>query len=417
MQNELLEEKPLLLVFPHNVMAHYLRCIQLAKRLQPQFKIKFLYSKRYASYVNSAGFETFDATTLDADKVQQCMECFDFSWLNERDLSMIYRDQVKVINDLKPVAVLGDMAPTLKMAAEKTGVFYWSIINGYMSRYYAFVRRMPRRYPLYKLFNLLPTSLYSYFTNVGEHIYFHDIHRPFSKIRKRGGLATKHSYMQEMEGDLNLICDLPEIFPQKELPENYLFTPPLFQEINNNNESIISKLDPKRKTILINMGSTGNWKKVSFINNVQYQEYNIVTAGDTDKIINGVNVFSYPFVNNSHLFNLVDLVICHGGNGTCYQALSHGIPVLALSTHVEQDYNVDGLERSQLGMSLNDIKEQDYKRLIEQWISKKGSSNLVNVKQKINEANFSFEGLVRTITSETLRYKNCTVLRLKNSNK
>jgi UDP:flavonoid glycosyltransferase YjiC (YdhE family) len=402
---EFLEQKPLLLVFPYDVMAHYLRCLQLARYFKPWFTIRFLYSERYQAFVSAAGFETFTAATLDADNVQQCVESFDFSWLNETDLSYMYEDQVKVIKELRPAVVLGDMAPTLKMAAEKTGVFYISLLNGYMTRYYAYVRRMPESYPLYKLFNLLPASLHAYFTGIGENIYFHDIHRPFRKIRSRAGLSSKDSYMQEMEGDLNLVCDLSELFPQKEVPGNYLFVPPLFHPANDNDSAVINKLDINKKTLLINMGSTGNWKKVAFLNKPAYQKYNIVTAGDKEKIISGAHVTSCHFINNHPLLEAVDLVICHGGNGTSYQAFSYGIPVLCLTSNLEQDYNTDGIERCHLGKRLNKINESGYIDIIDQYIQEKHTGKFTWIKNNIAASVNKFEEQINGVVDKSLGKK------------
>lgn len=399
--------KPLLLVFPHNVMAHYLRCLQLAKYMQTYFSIKFLYSSRYHSFIKQAGFESFECITLDAEKVQQCVNVFDFSWLNEQDLNAIYRQQVKVIKETNASAVLGDMDPTLKMAAEKTGAFYFSLINGYMSRHYAYVRRMPRSYRLYKLFNLLPQPLFDYFTNIGEHIYFHDIHRAFNKIRKREGLPSKYSYMQELEGDVNLLCDLPELFPQKNLPTNYYFIPPLFHKPKNKSNEIAAKLDSSQKTLYVSMGSTGDWKKVAFLNHPDYSCYNIITAGDTHKIIHGSNVFSYSFVDDDKLFNVIDLVICHGGNGTTYQALSYGIPVLCKTSHLEQDYNVDGLERMKISKSLNNITSHE-KTLstIQEWIHRKNSAELLSIKNKIADKTNRFQQIIDEVLTGTFFHEN-----------
>ncbi len=395
-------EKPLLLVFPHDVMAHYLRCLRLATYLQPYFSIQFLYSANYHSFVTKAGFNTFECAALHAEKVHQGMLSFDFSWLNEKDLDHIYRQQVKVIEELHPAAVLGDMTPTLKMAAEKTGTYCFSLLNGYMSRHYAYVRRMPKKYPLYKLFNLLPNSLFQYITNVGENLFFHDMHRPFSVIRKRERLSPKYSYLQEMEGDANLLCDLPEFFPQKDLPANYYFLPPLYHQLTEVGHATTEGLDRNKKTLLISMGSTGDWKKMAFLNNAHYHKYNIITAADNDKVIQGANVFAYPFISSSELFRIADLIICHGGNGTIYQALSYGIPVLCKTSHLEQDYNVDGLERLEAGRSIDDIEsDTEYFAVIEEWIQKKGNKELSDIQKKIAAATDRFQQITDHILSKT----------------
>jgi UDP:flavonoid glycosyltransferase YjiC (YdhE family) len=389
--------KPLLLVFPYNVMAHYLRCLQLCKYLKPWFEIRFIYSKQFDSFVAEAGFETFECASLHAEKVQQCMSSFNFSWLNERDLNVIYNDQVKAIVDLQPAAVLGDMSPTLQMAAEKTGAFYFSLMNGYMSKHYAYGRRMPSKHPLFKLVNFLPGSLLQYFIYLGENLFFEDMHRPFSSIRKRAGLSARHSYLQELEGDANLVCDLPDLFPQKNLPLNYFSIPPLFHIGTDEIPAMMKNLDAHKKTLYVSMGSTGNWHQVTFLNNDEYKKFNIVTAGDHEKLIYGLNVFSCEFVNSHKLFTLIDLVICHAGNGTVYQALSHGVPVLCKTSHVEQEYNVDGIERLGLGKSLDEIEPADYFAMIEAWVENKYSKKLLCLKKKISDSNSRFEIIIENL--------------------
>ena len=43
---------------------------------------------------------------------------------------------------------------------------------------------------------------------------------------------------------------------------------------------------------------------------------------------------------------------CHGGNGTLYQALQAGLPVVVVATHQEQAYGGKRLERLGLGRSM-----------------------------------------------------------------
>ena len=52
-------EKRLLMVFPLDIAAHYLRCLELCKKLKDQFEISFAHSLKYDSFVRNCGFETF----------------------------------------------------------------------------------------------------------------------------------------------------------------------------------------------------------------------------------------------------------------------------------------------------------------------------------------------------------------------
>jgi UDP:flavonoid glycosyltransferase YjiC (YdhE family) len=403
MRNVGMKDKPLMLVFPHNVMAHYLRCLQLAKHLQEYFTVGFLSSEEYNSFVEKAGFETFECAKFDAQRVLLDSNNFSFSWLNYSDICIIFQQQVEVLSKLKPVAVLGDTSPTLAMAAELKNVFHISLLNGYMTRLYANGRRIPSSYPLYKVFRLLPGTLSGYLTTVGEQISFYHIHRPFSKLRRRFRLDVRHSYLQEIEGNLNLICDLPEIFPQRNLPSGYQFIPPLFHQTNVARQVPTSAIDASNRTILVTMGSTGNWQSVSFLNDQCFSKYNIVTAGDAQGVIRGNNVIAIPFIEDESLFEHSDLAICHGGNGTIYQCLSFGIPVLCQTANFEQEYNLDGIERLGYGMRINNVNSAEaHALLIEEWISKKQESKFTEIKQGIRHSRENLPEIIENIARKVL---------------
>ncbi len=66
-----------------------------------------------------------------------------------------------------------------------------------------------------------------------------------------------------------------------------------------------------------------------------------------------------------------------------YQALSYGIPVLCKTAHVEQEYNVEGVERLQLGKNINHFQnEEDYLAVVEEWIKKEKQSSVCIYKKE-----------------------------------
>ncbi len=191
------QPKPLLLIFPFGLLSHYLRCLALAKHLSPYFKIKFAHHPAYNHFIEQEGFTTFAYSGLNEEKVMQHVKNFDFSWLNEQNLEMLFKEQVEIIDDLKPDAVLGDAMPILKMAAEYTGVYYISLINGYMSRYYGVTRSLSRTHFAYKYVNQLPDLLKEYAISTGEAIAFRQVHKPFQKLRRKYNLSWQGHYLNE----------------------------------------------------------------------------------------------------------------------------------------------------------------------------------------------------------------------------
>lgn len=395
--------KPVLLVFPFEQLSHYTRCLQLAQHLRGYFEVLFAHSARYAAFVKEAGFRTFPCLSLDAATVMECAKKFNFSWLQEKNLEPVFADQVRAIQAVQPVAVLGDNAPTLKMAAEKTGVTYISLFNGYMSKYYARVRKLSRTNPAYKLLKKLPEEILEFMTRQGEALAFREVHHAFRKLRRQYGLSRQHIYLDELEGDLNLICDLPELFPQKEVPRHYRIIAPLFYNTPNPKAAIANRLDPHRKTIFVSMGSTGDWEQVAFLNHPYFTRYNMVTAGDAECIIQGPTVIRAPFVNIHEFFSATDLVICHGGNGTIYQALLYGIPVLCKTVHFEQEWNADALEKAGLGQSLDGLEDLDsFIEVIDGWIEKEKGNALCRYQQAIRKETEGLDRAVRDIAGTLL---------------
>ncbi len=361
---------PLLLVFPFGLLSHYLRCLVLCRKLSAYFEIRFASHPLYQPFVEREGFESFGCAGFDSASVVEELKRFQFTWLKSSLPETLFNDQVSVIKKLQPVAVLGDHTPTLKMAAETTGVFYISLINGYLSRLYAGHRNISKRHPMYQWISLLNEPLKSRLTRWGEARAFRQLHKNFRMIRDSNGLQKKQHYLQELEGDLTLICDLPELFPQHPLPPSYLNTGPLFYDLDKSGGTAIIEPDRTRKNIIVAMGSTGEWKHVKWLNDPFYNRYSIIALGDQDRTLNAPHVRHVVFGSSDQLFPSADLLICHGGNGTLYQGLQHGLPILAFTAHCDHEWNIAALEKYQLVCCLDGIVEPDrFKQIIRENLS------------------------------------------------
>jgi len=193
------DHKQRILFFPFDLMSHYLRCIELAKNYSGS-EIHFSSSLMYNSYIQKAGYERFSAEDFDPEKVMECASKFNFSWLNFKDIDRIFLSQVQVIQNLKPDLVIGDTSPTLKMAAEYTGVPYTALMNGYMTKHYSNVRALSKTHPGHKHLSKLPPSVSNKVIKFAETISFRIVHKPFKKLRRKYNLKRISNYINEMEG-------------------------------------------------------------------------------------------------------------------------------------------------------------------------------------------------------------------------
>ena len=217
----------------------------------------------------------------------------------------------------------------------------------------------------------LPDFLYLPLVRIGEAWNFLLILQEFRKVRTKYKLRKTHHYLEELEGTENIICDLPEIFPQKKLPANFRFIGPLFYKSDSTSGAILEKLNPNKKTILITLGSSKEWERFKFFNREEFSRYNVIVAGENSNVLHASFLLKMPFINFEEVLPKVDLVICHGGNGTLYQAFFNKVPVLCRPYHMEQTWNVHRIEELGYGQSLNNTNPKNIHAFISEWMGKK----------------------------------------------
>lgn len=376
-------DKPVVLFFPFNLLSHYLRCLELADSIRENYSVMFAGASRYNSFIEQRGYSVFECENYDADEMIDCASRFDFSWINEPSIERIFLSQVQCIKQLRPAIVVGDGVNTLKMAAEVAEVKYLSLLNGYLTKYYSLIRDVPSGHPAAKYSKQLHPKVYAGIIRFAEKLAFRQVHAPFKKIRKKHKLRKLYLLPDEMEGDLNIILDLPDLFPQKDLPSHYYHAGPVF--FTGNARSLISIPANEKPSILVSMGSSGNWKHAAYLNDSRFSNYNIIAAGDSERVLNAGHIEHFSFVSGEEAWKNVKLVICHGGNGTIYQALSRGVPVLCRTYLFEQEYNARRIEQLGLGECIDHIASpMALREIVDRWIGMKTAGAIKSIACKID---------------------------------
>lgn len=352
-------QKHRILIFPFNLLSHYLRCIVLARRY-PDYEILFAYSDKYNQFVHKAGFKTFVVEQFNSAEVLENTVKYSFAWLNEKQCSTIFLSQVEAIKHYQPAFVIGDTSPTLKMAAEYANVKYISLLNAYMTCYYAGTKGLSVTHFMYPFLKLFPSGFTNFITTQAEKVVFSYIHGPFKKIRKHYKLKPVKNYLKEQEGDETFICDAPELFPVKHLPDDVKMIGPLLYADDSDEKELINALASHKSTICICMGSSGSIEKLNFLSEPIYQQFNIVVVGlqSNKSGLLGPHIFHKSFANLDKILPLCKLLICHGGNGTIYLGVKHKVYMLCLTNHFEQEWNVVQLEKLKLGRLIHKHPQQ-----------------------------------------------------------
>ncbi len=382
--------KPRVLVFAFDFLSHYLRCLQLAERCHGEVEFIFGHSRRYERWLTEAAVPTFAFDDTDAELILEYSTRFDFSWMNEPELERVFKQQIEIIERYQPDVVLGDASMTLNMAAEYCGVPCVKLVNGYMSKYYAQHRPLPRIHPLHSLFQYLPARIQQAATWIGERAVMWWTHRAFARLRKTYSLKRKYSFLDELEGQTTLICDLPELFPQKDLPSSVHPVGPLFYHKVDadplQRAEAQGLLSPTKKNILVSLGSTGDIEHFQWLCDQRFSDFRVIVSGRNAEQLKAPHCVARSFINHNVLLAEVDLMVCHGGNGTIYQALSYGVPVLACTNFFEQEYNMQRVTALGLGEDVAGIESRDLlEQKVRHWIALKMSPQHRRIQASIHD--------------------------------
>jgi dTDP-L-oleandrosyltransferase len=82
----------------------------------------------------------------------------------------------------------------------------------------------------------------------------------------------------------------------------------------------------------------------------------MMTTGEVTLAVGSLppNVFATDFAPGERLLERADVCVSHGGNGTLYQALTAGVPVVGIPTHVDQQIQMQLCEASGVGLQVPD---------------------------------------------------------------
>lgn len=377
-------KKIVVLVNAH-AMAHVSRPLEIAKVLRKQgHEIIFAGFGKYLEIAGREDFEIVELPYITSDHVAKAVKAQRLDKLFKAEqLSVFIEAELKLYKKINPDLILIDNRMTAFTSAELAGIKTVSILNVHMSRY--------RKVPFFSLRNILgikenkqETNLFIKLADWIENkleFFFYDrlVMSDMNKLRKKYGLKKKYGFSIE-EGDLTLFPDLPHFNPVQEMPANAHYIGPLTWHTNMPAPLCIreKKLDPSKKTIYLTIGSDGLEELLAEINSLANNDVQIIIAlGRKIKasdITVPSNVFIEEFVNTDELYAttpsgkcMVDLVVCHGGNGTIYQALAAGIPIVGISTHEEQNYGLNRLNRLELGIGITEkaLKQKGLQLLID----------------------------------------------------
>lgn len=353
-----------------HALAHVSRLLEIAKVLRQRgHETVFAGHGKYLKIAGSEGFATRELPYVSVEQVVRAVRTQKLWELyREQELDGFIAAELRLYEECRPDLVLIDNRPTARTSAEVAGIKTAAVLNVHMSNY--------RRIPFFSYAQWVGTERYGLAladraeNAVERWAYDRLVMGGLNNIRRRLGLQRLYAYEHE-EGDLALLADIPEFNPVRGLPASVKYVGPLTWHNTLPPPACLDKLDPARPTAYFTLGSEGLEELVSHLGLLARQGIQVVVAtgaADTGKQLDvPEGVFLEQYVNTDTLLPHCELVCCHGGNGTLYQALNYGLPAVVVATHAEQYYGGKRIRQLGLGRvtTLKTVRRVGFDKLIE----------------------------------------------------
>ncbi len=346
-----------------HALAHVSRLVEVARILAGHgHDIEFAGFGAYMSLAEKNGFKTTELPYVSIEQVITSVRN------NRLDLLFPYQEiktyvdaEISFLTEKKPDFVLLDNRPSARTAADYCNIPTIACLNAHMSQYRSLGFMQTPDY----LNFLLPWQI-----KLEQFFYNRMIMKGLNELRETLSLPRYYANQHE-EGNLALLTDIPEFNPTVRLPEHVHYVGPITWKNDLPPPQCMSQLDPERKTIYFSLGSSSLQDLLEHLLPMTQQGCQIVVAyGKFDDKAENIklpaHIYLEEYINADELLPYCDAVCCHGGNGTLYQALSFGLPVIAVSTHDEQRIGSERLQQLGLGYTfqLKTLKKQGFDILI-----------------------------------------------------
>ncbi len=309
-----------------------------------------------------ADFSISSLKTVQPDKLLETTRRGRANWHNYETLKEFVEEDLGLFERIEPDLVLNDMRLSVPTACKAANMPLAAILNASWTNYYTikvrgvensrigeFIRRTIGR----KLARRLGLA-----EKVKQLILIRDS-SCIRKLRKEMRLPSCKNLWEAMQGDLNLLCDIPEYAPTNDLPSHFSYIGPVTWEPEEKLPAWLNQLSPDRPTLYFTMGSTGNpgffREAIDVFGDTKYQC--LMTTGGMANIHQPPkNCFIADHAPGSAVAGKSNVVICHGGNGTIYQAMSQGVPIIGIPTMHDQEFNMQRVVDLGIGIQLNQLK-------------------------------------------------------------
>ncbi len=350
-----------ILVLPYtHTLSHISRPLLVAKELRDRgHEVVFAGESPKIKFIEQEGFSVLPLHEPDPDVLFGNIRKGKLRFMSDVEIERMIEADIALYREVKPDLILTDGRFTAPISTHIAGLRHAAIVNVSSTEYRAlpyipFFEWIPewfikRNTGMWRMFGLLNLKL--------EMLVFDNVMNVFKKLSKRYNLKRTITATNCLTGkDITLLADIPEYFPTKNLPPNYHYIGPLTWKSNLPNPSWWPLHKNGKALVYITMGTTGIKDFFQIIYNLLMKNdlLAVITTGGQIQNLSTIpdKLIIEDYVDGDLMMETSDVVVCHGGNGTIYQALRHGKPIIGIPTIPDQKFNMRRVETLGVGRTM-----------------------------------------------------------------
>jgi UDP:flavonoid glycosyltransferase YjiC (YdhE family) len=349
-----------ILCIPYShALSHISRPLLVVRELRKRgHEIVFAGESPKVSFIEKEGFHVIPLHEPNPDVLLGNIRKRRLRFVNGAEVEKMVDADLALFKEVNPDMVLTDGRFSAPLSTGIARIRHVAIVNASSTPY--------RAVPYVPFFEWMPSSIFgrrrlrAILDTVNlrlEMAIFDNMLNIFKKMTKKYKLEKIVTATACLTGkDMTLLPDIPEYFPSRDLPENYHYIGPLTWHGNIPLPSWWPPENIHRPLVYITMGTTG-------LSDFFRKVYDLVRASGISAIITsggqavgletiGGIIYVEDFINGDAVMEACDVVVCHGGNGTIYQALRHGRPIIGIPTLADQQYNMRRVQALGVGKTL-----------------------------------------------------------------
>ncbi|MBF2021840.1 MAG: hypothetical protein IGR93_17525 [Hydrococcus sp. C42_A2020_068] len=311
-----------------------------------------------SSLFAAEGFKTVSIEIAEPTAIYQRLRQGGMMYTTE-DLIAYFTQDDLLIKRFQPCLIVSEFRFTAPQLAKKYGIPSVGMTDATCHPNFVSDRTVPDPFTKTLAAPLWLLDFISQRTKIGEVINRQTIQKISISLREASiayGLEPLPTFFDyASQGDICLLCDLPDLVPIELLRSGDLYTGALLWERPEPLPHELFRLDPNKKTIYVSLGTQESlptdFLKLYVEKLLERDLQAIVSRGKRsfEMPVESKNLFVFDFVNDSKLLPKINLMVYPGGAMTTYQALSCGVPLIALPAHANQHFYAEAIARNKLG--------------------------------------------------------------------